>query len=85
LFVICLGTTLLLALTNEATQGRITALAEQKAESARKQVLKNAASFSDELTTELDGIEYIYYEGLDAQGDKVGYVFTTVTKATAAM
>lgn len=80
LFVICLGTTLLLALTNEATQGRITALAEQKAESARKQVLKNAESFSDELTAELDGIEYIYYEGLDAQGDKVGYVFTTVTK-----
>lgn len=81
LFAICLIATFLLALTNQITAPKITALADKNAQEARKQILASAQSFSNPLQVNLSGTEYTYYVGY-AQDEKtpIGYIFTTVTK-----
>lgn len=71
LFVICLVTTLLLALTNNATASKIEQLQIEKESKTRSEILSSAESFEK---AELDGTEY--YIGTDASGNTVGYVFT---------
>ena len=80
LFVICLVATALLAVTNQITAPKIEQLAIETESNAKKEVLKDAVSFSDAKTVTLDGKEYTYYEGLDAEGQVMGYVFSTSAK-----
>lgn len=73
LFVICLVATLLLAVVNNVTAAKI---AEQTAKSeaeARVAVLPDAKDFN-EVDKDNDGTAD-YYEGVDANGETVGYVF----------
>lgn len=75
LFVICLVATLLLAVVNNVTAAKI---AEQTAKSeaeARVAVLPDAKDFN-EVDKDNDGTTD-YYEGVDANGETVGYVFNT--------
>lgn len=75
LFVICLVATLLLAVVNNVTAAKI---AEQTAKSeaeARVAVLPDAKDFN-EVDKDKDGTTD-YYEGVDANGETVGYVFNT--------
>lgn len=76
LFVICIVFTLLLGFTNKATADKIKALSLQAEAEARTKVLDTAKSFSDEL--EKDGT--VYYEGYDASGKTVGYIFPEQSK-----
>lgn len=79
LFVICVVSTVLLALTNQVTSPMIAELAAKTAAETRQTVLSSAKSFSDAKTVKLGGTDYTYYEGLN--GDQVvGYVFTTQSK-----
>lgn len=80
LTVTCIVIALLLAVTNMVTAPRIADLQVQTAAESRKLVLADAASFSEERTIALDGVDYTYCEGLDASGNCVGYVFTTSAK-----
>ena len=80
LFVICLVATALLAVTNQITAPKIEQLAIETESKAKKEVLKDAVSFSDAKTATLDGKEYTYYEGLDSSGQVMGYVFSTSAK-----
>ena len=73
LFLICAITTLLLAVSNQATKGPIAELEAQTALEAQQTVLPSAASF--ESRTAADGTAYSV--GLDSSGQSVGYVFTT--------
>lgn len=76
LFVICLVATLLLAIVNNVTAAKI---AEQTAKSeaeARVAVLPDAKDFN-EVDKDNDGTTD-YYEGVNANGETVGYVFNTV-------
>ena len=83
LFVICLIATVLLALTNEATAAKIEENAAQTAIASRAEVLSEAngvavASYGDDKTDESSGLTY--NEGLDADGNVVGYIFTAAAK-----
>lgn len=79
LFVICVVSTVLLALTNQVTSPMIAELAAKTAAETRQTVLSSAKSFSDAKTVKLGGTDYTYYKGLN--GDQVvGYVFTTQSK-----
>lgn len=76
LFVICFVATLLLAVVNNITAEKI---AEQTAKSeaeARVAVLPDAKDFN-EIDKDKDGT-VDYYEGVDASGKTVGYVFNKV-------
>ena len=64
LFIICLVVTALLAVTNMVTAPKIDELAAERQDEAKKVVLSDAESFSDEKTVEKDGVQYTYYEGL---------------------
>lgn len=79
LLVICLVATALLALVNNVTKDKI---AEQTAASeaaARVQVLPDAKEFEE---VDMDGDKVTdYYEGVDANGETVGYVFNTIGEA----
>ncbi len=75
LFVICFVATLLLAIVNNVTVAKI---AEQTAKSeaeARVAVLPDAKNFN-EVDKDGDG-NTDYYEGVDANGETVGYVFNS--------
>ena len=83
LFVICLIATVLLALTNEATAAKIEENAAQTAIASRAEVLSEVngvavASYGDDKTDEAGGLTY--NEGLDADGNVVGYIFTAAAK-----
>lgn len=80
LTVICVIIALLLALTDKITAPRIAELQVQTAAESRQLVLPDAAGFSDEKTIPLNGTDYAYCEGLDTDGNTVGYVFTTSAK-----
>ena len=70
LFLICVVSTVLLAVTNSVTAPMIEDLAT---------VLSAARRFSDPKTVTMAKAQYTYYEGFD--GDTpVGYVFTTQSK-----
>lgn len=73
LFVICLVATVLLALVNNVTKDKIAAVTAANAEAARQSVLQDAKEFK-EVDKDNDGTTD-YYEGLDASGAVVGYVF----------
>ncbi len=79
LFVICLVATFLLALVNSITVDKIaeqTALSEA---SARVAVLPEAKEFKE---VDMDGDKVTdYYEGVDANGATIGYVFNTIGEA----
>lgn len=80
LFIICLVVTALLAVTNMVTAPKIDELAAERQNEAKKVVLSDAESFSDEKTVEKDGVQYKYYEGLSQSEEKIGYVFLTSAK-----
>lgn len=81
LFVISLVVTLLLAITNNITAPLIEQLSTETEIQTRKTVLAEASYFDDEnKTITLDGTEYTYCVGLDAEKNVVGYIFTTSTK-----
>ncbi|MBQ6707825.1 MAG: RnfABCDGE type electron transport complex subunit G [Clostridia bacterium] len=79
LFVICLVTSVLLAVTNEVTAPKIAERQEQAAYEAMSLVLPDA-KFDDESKITLNGVEYTYNIGKNDSGETVGYVFTTVSK-----
>ncbi len=78
LFIISLVATVLLALVNGFTAPKIAALAVESAAQSRKVVLPIASDFKEVKTS-----KYSYYEGIDASGKTVGYVFTTDCKDTS--
>ena len=80
LFLICLVATALLGFTNQITAPKIEQLAIETENNAKKEVLSDAADFSDRMTATLDETEYSYYEGLDGDNNVIGYVFTTSAK-----
>ena len=80
LFLICLVATALLGFTNQITAPKIEQLAIETENNAKKEVLSEAADFSDKMTATLDETEYSYYEGLDGDKNVIGYVFTTSAK-----
>jgi len=80
LFLICLVATALLGFTNQITAPKIEQLAIETENNAKKEVLSDAADFSDKMTATLDETEYSYYEGLDGDKNVIGYVFTTSAK-----
>lgn len=75
LLIICLMTTLILALTNSATAGKIETLQKETAKAAQQAVLP-AATFQ-EKSVKLNGKTYTYYEGYDAKKQLTGYVMST--------
>lgn len=80
LLVICIVVTACLAVTNHITAPKIAALQAQMQEEAKKAVLKDASSFSEEKTVEADGAEYSYFEGFSESGENAGFVFSTSAK-----
>ena len=79
LFLICVVSTVLLAVTNSVTAPMIEDLAAKTAAETRQTVLSAAKRFSDPKTVTMAKAQYTYYEGFD--GDTpVGYVFTTQSK-----
>ncbi len=80
LFLICLVATALLAVTNRVTAPKIEQLAAETENETKKEVLKQANSFSQAKTVTLDSKVYTYYEGLDSSGKLIGYVFSTSAK-----
>lgn len=81
LFLIAVVCTALLALTNDVTKQKIADIAVQTENEAKQAVLSDAASFSEAKTVTVDGTEYQYFEGLDANGAVVGYVIPQTTKS----
>ena len=79
LFVICLVATLLLALVNNVTKDKIAEQVALSEAAARKAVLTEAKDFKE---VDVNGDKVIdnndYYEGLDANGNVIGYVFNTI-------
>lgn len=80
LLLICVVVTALLGITNSVTAPQIEKLALETQEAAKKEVLPDAAAFSDEKQTEKDGEAYPYFEGLSDSGEVLGYVFQTSAK-----
>ena len=77
LTAICLVTSALLAYTNGITKDKIAQQNEIAAQEAQKKVLSMAADF--EVKNENKADEYVI--GKDANGEIVGYVFTTTEKS----
>ena len=80
LFVICAIVTLLLAVTNSVTAPKIAQLQIETENKTKIAVLSVANEFSDAEKVSLDGVDYTYYTGFDADKNIVGYVFTTSSK-----
>lgn len=78
LLVICLVTTVLLALTNSVTKTKIAQNAADKETSSRAEVLPDATQFSEVTVDEEKGVTYC--EGKNEAGESVGYVFTSSAK-----
>ena len=76
LAAICIVTSALLAYTNTLTKPVIDDLAVQTELNTRKLVLSQAESFTEESFSE----DVVYCVGEDANGETVGYVFTTAAK-----
>ena len=79
LLVICLVATALLALVNNITKDKIAEQVAISEAAARVQVLPDAKEFEE---VDMDGDKVTdYYEGIDANGETVGYVFNTIGEA----
>ncbi len=76
LFIICLVATTLLAFANQVTEPKIEQLAKDTEISSRQDVLSDAKSFEDKNDGNLS-----YAIALDADGNEVGYIFTTTEKS----
>jgi len=76
LFVICLISAILLALTNSITNEKIKQNAVEDAAKSRKIVFADAESFSEEMTE--NDIKYV--EAYDGSNNIIGYVFTAESK-----
>ena len=74
LFIICLVATLLLAVVNNVTFAKIQEQTAKAEAEARVAVLPDAKDFKEVKK----GGNVDYYEGVDANGETVGYVFNTV-------
>lgn len=73
LFIISLVAAILLAVVNGITAPKIEAINAENAASSRKIVLPDAKDFKEAKKDKIN-----YFEGKDASGKVVGYVFTTV-------
>lgn len=80
LLLICVVVTALLGVTNQVTAPQIEKLAQETQEAAKKEVLPNAASFSEEKQVEKDGVMQPYFEGLSEDGSVQGFVFQIAAK-----
>ncbi len=80
LFLICAVVTALLAFTNSITAPKIEQLKIETENKIKIAVLADADNFSEAKTANLNGAEYTYYEGYDAEQNLVGYVFSTSAK-----
>lgn len=83
LFIICLVASVLLAFTNKVTADKITQNAADKAAASRLTVLSQVdgtavASYSEDKTEEKSGLTYC--EGLDKDGNVLGYLITSASK-----
>lgn len=76
LFVICLVSTVLLALANNVTSPMIAEIAQKSEIESRQKVLTNATEFKD---AENGDIKFAI--GYDASGNAIGMVFTTTSKS----
>ena len=77
LLVICLVISGLLAVINSFTAPVISAGAEERAAAARQVVMPDAATFEEVPEAETSDVTAVY-KGLDASGNVVGYVFTSL-------
>ncbi|MCM1543974.1 MAG: RnfABCDGE type electron transport complex subunit G [Ruminococcus sp.] len=78
LLVICLVASVLLALTNNVTKGKIAQNAVDTENASRKLVLSAAANFSE--AEAVSDTNMTYCKGSNESGDLVGYIFTTAAK-----
>lgn len=83
LFIICLISSVLLALTNNVTAEKIEQNSIETAIASRAQVLPSVgdvkvASYGEDVTDEESGITYC--TGLDESGNVIGYLFTSAAK-----
>lgn len=81
LAVICLIASSLLAGVNGITKPRIAAQAYAQEQNALREVLPEAVSFEPVC----DATETLYYKGLSASGDLVGYAFKAQGKGYAGV
>lgn len=77
LFIICVVSAFLLAVTNKVTAPQIKAVEAENEAKSRQVVFADAAKFGEELTND-DGIKLV--PALDANGEIIGYVVVTVQK-----
>ncbi len=68
---------LLLGLVNDVTKDVIAGREREETAAAMREVMRDAAEFSEEKTAEND---VLYYEALSSDGSVCGYVFTTTGK-----
>ena len=80
LFLICLVCAGLLGFTDKITKEKIAQNAALAEAQARTDAVPAAADFSEPLTTQLDGVDYIYYEAKDSGGTVTAFVFTATSK-----
>lgn len=83
LFIICLVASVLLAMTNGVTAGKIEENNAKTAIESRTQVLSEVngvavAEYSEEAVEETSGLTYC--KGLDENGNVVGYIVTSASK-----
>lgn len=78
LTIICLVTTFALALTNFLTKDTIKKVKEEKANEQRQIILPSAKTFTEKTFKGEQG-EFVYYEGKDASGNIVGFIFNNKT------
>jgi electron transport complex protein RnfG len=75
LTVICIVTSLALALTNSFTEGPIDKIKRDKQNAAKFQVFEAAYDFTDKEGTDEAGNTFTYSEAVDESGQVLGYVF----------
>lgn len=78
LLIICLVAAVLLALTNNVTKGKIAQNAIDTENASRQLVLSAATDFSEAETYADTALTYC--KGTDAEGNLVGYIFTSAAK-----
>lgn len=80
LFAICFVSSLLLALTNQASAPVIAQRRIENENKSRREVFEKADHFSDQKSIRDGETEYKYYEALSQQNQLLGYVFLTAGK-----
>ncbi|HOD03136.1 MAG: Electron transport complex protein RnfG [Firmicutes bacterium ADurb.Bin300] len=80
LFLICLGCAVLLAFTNNSTKDVILQRQRDAEDASKSAVIQGADSFSEDLTVNVDGEDYVYYEAYDKDKKIIGYIFTAGSK-----